>query len=32
MDDGGLALVQTGHRLAGVTEDVEDFSLAEAHI
>lgn len=32
MDDGGLALVQAGHRLTGVTEDVEDLGLAEAHV
>lgn len=32
MDDGCLALVQAGHCLTGVTEDVEDFRLTEAHI
>lgn len=32
MDDGRLALVQAGHGLAGVTEDVEDLGLAEAHV
>lgn len=32
VDDGRLALVQAGHSLAGVTEDVEDLSLTEAHI
>lgn len=32
MDDGRLALVQAGHSLASVTEDMEDLSLTEAHI
>lgn len=32
VDDRRLALVQAGHCLAGVTEDVEDLSFAEAHI
>lgn len=32
MDDGRLALVQAGHGLAGVAEDVEDLGLAEAHV
>lgn len=31
VDDGRLALVQAGHGLAGVAEDVEDLGLAEAH-
>lgn len=32
MDDGRLALVQASHGLTGVTEDVKDLGLAEAHI
>lgn len=32
MDDGSLALVQAGHGLTRVTEDVEDLGLAEAHV
>lgn len=32
MDDGRLALVQAGHRLTRVTEDMEDLGLAEAHV
>lgn len=32
VDDGCLALVQAGHGLAGVAEDVEDLGLAEAHV
>lgn len=32
MDDGSLALVQAGHSLTRITEDVEDLGLAEAHI
>jgi len=32
VDDGRLALVQAGHSLAGVTEDVEHLGLAEAHV
>lgn len=31
VDDGRLALVQAGHGLAGVAEDVQDLGLAEAH-
>lgn len=31
VDDGRLALVQAGHGLTRVTEDVEDLGLAEAH-
>lgn len=30
VDDGGLALVQPGHSLAGVTEDLQDLALSEA--
>lgn len=32
VDDGCLALVQAGHCLTGITEDVEDLRLTEAHI
>lgn len=32
VDDGCLALVQAGHSLARVTEDMEDLGLAEAHV
>ena len=32
MDDGCLALVQAGHCLTGITKDVEDLRLTEAHI
>lgn len=32
VDDGRLALVQAGHRLTRVTEDMEDLGLAEAHV
>lgn len=32
VDDGRFALVQAGHGLTRVTEDVEDLSLAEAHV
>lgn len=32
VDDGGLALVQAGHSLTRVTEDMEDLGLAEAHV
>lgn len=32
VDDRRLALMQAGHGLAGVTEDVEDLCLTEAHI
>lgn len=31
VDDGRLALVQAGHGLTRVTEDMEDLGLAEAH-
>lgn len=31
VDDGRLALVQSGNGLTGVAEDVEDLDLAEAH-
>lgn len=32
VDDGGLALVQASHGLAGVAENLQDFSFTEAHI
>lgn len=32
VDNWRLALVQAGHGLAGVTEDVQDLGLTEAHI
>lgn len=32
VDDGCLALVQAGHSLTRVTEDMEDLSLTEAHV
>lgn len=32
VDDGCLALVQAGHGLAGITEDVKYLSLTEANI
>lgn len=32
VDDGRLALVQAGHGLTGVAEDVKDLGLAEAHV
>lgn len=32
VDDGCLALVQAGHSLTRVTEDMEDLGFAEAHV